>query len=756
MPSSRPVPEARGAVLAPRQPVAAASPLPAYVFLAAVVMFIIYGSLFPFDFASEGLPLERFFAESAPFANQSDAIDNFFLFVPLGIALQLAFRRPAARIAAAVLAVLVLAIGIQLVQLYLPSRTASLSDAFWNSAGMGAGFLVAERVRRSFQRQLSARAPAERDDFLLCLIALWFLYESFPFVPTLDIGELRAHVKSAIFAPPFELMRLVQHALAATLAGIAVTRLRMLRRPALGVIALGAVSTTLEVLVAYGSLRRETLLGIALGLGGGYLVAQRQWRGSAGLACALALGALLITVLTPYRGEALDRGFTFTPFAHVLWHGVVNELPPSAFEALAIGVLLWSGMAGSRRFAARPYLWGALVLLLLAVLEWVRVALAGFHGDTTTLVMAAVLAPAAVALRAGAAVAPQRAPDPVPLAAAPPAARSDRPGLLAVACSAAVLAVGMWIVVKLPGIPYNLAKLFGEHALLGAAIFSLALLWLGAGPWLVARTVLLLDARRRRGALWAPLLVIAIALVSYVLVHLATPSIMLEKIIGAPDLYRRIVVENYWGDDWRTALSAWPRGVVSAAERLVRFVALYSVLAIPLVAGALALPRQDRRARVIVNVLCLLPFWVLAKYVVLDWAITDNLTELVADGGLLFLAPLIVLFALNGVALAAWRRGAATMPLLAAATAALACANWWLLNQGLETVVVNNGRIFGGVQFLLGENRAELLSAPALFARWCALYLAGLAVVAIGLVVAMRMRPVADPKRGHDMTQRQA
>ncbi|HEU4371922.1 MAG TPA: VanZ family protein [Telluria sp.] len=748
MPSSLPAPDDSAAAPARRPPVQRPAPVsraPAHVFLAAVVVFIVYGSLFPFDFVGDGLPLEKFFSEDQIFGNRSDAIDNFFLFVPLGIALHLSFRRPAARLAAALLAVLVLAVGIQLVQLYLPSRTASLADAFWNTVGMGAGFLVASRVHRAFRAQLAER-PAGRDHFLLCLVALWFLYESFPFVPTLDLGLLREHVKGAVFASTFELMRLAQHALAAALAGIAITRAGVLRRTALGVGAIGAVAIVLEVIVPYGSLRRETLIGIALGLAAGYLVARRARDRAAHVAFALALATYLITVLTPYRGLPADGGFTFTPFSHVLWHGVVNGVPVAAFEALAIGALLWSGMAGAQRWRDRPILWCALVLLLLAVLEVARFAVLGFHGDSTALVMALVLAPAAVALRAAGSGAPlSSVAEPAPVG--PPAAPApgSRSALVLLAGSAAALTVAVWVLLQLPGIPYNLKKLFGEHTLFGAAVFSLALLWLGGGPWLAARAMLQLEARRRRAALWAPLLVVAIALVSYVLVDLATPAIMLDKIIGAPDLYRRIVEDNYWGDAWRTGVAAWPRGLFSAAERVVRYVALYSVPAMALLVAALALPRQDRRARVIVTVLCLLPFWLLAKYLVLDWAITDNLTELVADGGTPWLAVLIALFAFNGVALVAWRG----VVLRAAVSAALACAGWWLLNQGIESAVVNNGRLFSGVQFLLGQDRVTLLSAPALFSRWCLAYGAGLAVVAAGMALSMRLAPLpgAVPQR---------
>jgi VanZ family protein len=368
--------------------------MPARVFLLAISLFIVYGSLFPFDFASQPLPLESFFAEHELFANRSDAIDNFFLFVPLGVALHMSFAKPAGRVLGAILSVLLLAVGIQLIQLYLPSRTASVSDAFWNTAGMLAGLVVAARVRKALGSQLAARA-AGRDNFLLCLVVLWFCYESFPFVPTLDVGLLRNHVKTVVFAPPFDPMRLLQHGLAAALAAIAAMRAGWLRRPAVGLASMGALALTLEVCVAYGSLRRETLLGIVLGLGLGYFAAARLRGRVATLALVMALCALLITVLTPYRGQALAPGFTLTPFSHLLWNGALRELPPAAFEALAIGTLLWAGLA----LGARPWGWCALALVLLAVLEWVRVALAGYHGDTTALVMALVLAPAAAALR---------------------------------------------------------------------------------------------------------------------------------------------------------------------------------------------------------------------------------------------------------------------------------------------------------------------------------------------------------------------
>jgi VanZ family protein len=722
------------------RPAVAPARTPARVLLLAMTLFIIYGSLFPFDWTTHPLPLSSFLDEHDLFANRGDAIDNFILFVPFGIALQASFARWRMRALVALLAVLVLAIGIQLVQLYLPSRTASVSDAVWNTVGMGAGMLVAARAQALLEAQLAALA-GRRDNFLLCLVIIWLCYESFPFVPTLDLGELRAHVKTVVFAPPFDIGRMLQHGVAAALAGIAAMHTGWLRRPARGLLGLGALALGLEVCVAYGELRRETLLGIVLGLGAGYLAGQAGVKRAAALALPLALAMYLFTVLTPYRGQGLDSNFTFTPFSHLLWHSTMGELPPAAFEALAIGAVLWSGLRLRRGSSLG---WCVLVLLSLTLLEWVRVAVRGYHGDTTSLVMALVLAPCAAALRP----ASRTLADPVAPAAASEAAHSapeappTRPAslpLLPLAAAAVVLTVAMRSLVRLPGVPYNLAKLFGDHPWGGAAVFSLALLWIGGGAWVAACTVLRLQARRRAGLPWLPLLLAGIALVSFALVDVATPEIMLNKIIGAPDLYRRIVEDNYWGEAWQLRMHAFPRSLAEVAERVLRYVALYSAVMIPLVVALLALHAHGRRPRIIMAALWLAPFWVLTKFVILDWAITDNLDELVAEGGSIWLAAVLLVYGANVALLAGG--GLRRWPLLAGVTALLTVAGWFLFGAAMSSVVINNGRVFSGVQFLLGENRTALLSSWALFGRWSALYLGTVAVSTLGVLLSRRALP---------------
>lgn len=734
---------------------------PAWVFLWAVVIFIIYGSLFPFDFQATPLPLDNFFSEWDIFENRADAIDNFLLFVPLGIALHTCFTGTRARLTAAFFAVLVLAFGIQLVQLYLPSRTASLSDAFWNSVGMAAGFLIAARVRRLLETHLSA-TTSRHDYFALLLVLLWFFYESFPFIPTLDIGLLRDHVKSAVFAPPFELMRFTHHYLAATLAGVAMLRVNWMQARYLNLLLIGSVSLLLEVFVAYGSLRRETLLGISIGLLTGYLLETRLKKNQSTVIFLLALSAYLITVLTPYRDQTLGAGFTLTPFSHLFWQGITKDIPPTAFEALAIACLLWTGLSSQRRFRHTPYTWVGCVMLLLVILEWVRVTIVGYHGDTTPLVVAIVLSPFAVSLRtlgtsdktaartSSVQVSPalDQAAEPAAPSfrsaqATPPLASTAKPSIFWIAATLGAMTLGLWLLLHLPGIPYNLKKIFGDQLLSGAAFFSLALLWLGSAPWLLAQLLIRRTRQGRHALLWTPVLLLGIALISLALIQLATPEIMLNKIIGAPDLYHRIVYENYWGEAWRARLAGYPVGLIEGLESSVRYCALYSIFMIPLTLAALALPKQNRTPRVLAYLLLLLPFWYLAKYVVIDSAITDNLIELMKPNGLVFLAALIITLSLHASILASYfyRTRVRSSLKLCISSIALVALSWWLLNQGIESLIVKDGSVFSGIQFILGENRTSLLSDSALFWRWCLLYLSGVGVTALGMLFAMRLVP---------------
>ena len=295
------------------------------------------------------------------------------------------------------------------------------------------------------------------------------------------------------------------------------------------------------------------------------------------------------------------------------------------------------------------------------------------------------------------------------------------------------LTIGLWGFLQMPSIPYNLKKIFGSNLLLGSAIFSLSLFWLGAGPTLAVHLVMRMSIAQRHSVLWLPAFLVAMGLISFLLVNAATPDIMLNKIIGAPDLYRRIVDENVWGHSWRAFLSTWPMGPTMLLERVLRYCALYTLFMIPLVWCLLVVPNHARALRRLANFLMLFPLWWLCKLIVLDWAITDNITELISANGVPILAALLIVFSIHATLATSQKWQLISLLIFAMASLSAVGITWWMFNSGIAPVVFNYGRVFSGVQFLLGENRSALLSEFALFVRWSLTYLVSVGIVATGM-----------------------
>lgn len=674
------------------------TPIAAYSFLVFVVLFIVYGSLFPFDFHEEPDPLATLITRASFFGNVADALENFLLFVPLGFALHAAFPRTHQRLIAALLALLVLGLGIQLIQLYLPSRTASLSDVFWNGIGLGVGLLFARALRHLLGERFSGRQRGSR--YALLLVALWFFYESFPFVPTLDYGLLREHVKTAIFAPPFEAMRFVQHLLAAMLAGIALDQAHLFRRRVVATVFVGMLAVLLEVFVAYGSLRRETLLGMSIGLAVGHSISRGSEKTAQIALGSIAASAYLLTILTPYRGQSADGGFTLTPLANFLWHNLTRDLPPLAFEALAIGSMLWAGLSRQSRFTSRPFLWIWPTVLTITLLEALRVLVIGLHGDTTTVLIALLLAPFAANARlttpktaAGHSHERSQASDSRPSHRERPA----WPEAKVHALSLGLLAIVLYLVGHFPGIPYNVRELFPSG--LSGIVAALAL---AAAVYLIANAPFaLLGGSTLRYLVAFPLLLPLQGLVVWSLLRIGAPLESIHDIVGAPILD--------WPWEW---------------ELLLRFLALHQVFATQMLGAVLLVATICRPSLSMAFVYWLIVSLIFAwplHFVVVEKAATDNLVELMRDNGsfaassLLASGILCLLIAGSAIAAAIFAPGRRLFLFIVAAFALPLSAISF--SAGLEPVLVKYGKVFSAAQFLLSPDREHYLQGTALLGR---------------------------------------
>ena len=369
-----------------------------WIFLCGVIVFIVYGSLFPFNFAATPAPASGFYENWNLFKNTSDAIDNFFLFVPMGVAISVCYRTRTTRLVATTVLMLVLAVGVQLLQLYLPGRVSSVTDSIWNVLGTVSGILIASTVWRWVRPHLLGEGD-DHDRFAIVLVLLWLTYESYPFVPTLDIGLLRAHVRSFVLEGGFDFSRFLQHAGAALIAGVAMVRARLLVSHGKSVFLIACLAIFLEIFVTYGSLRRETLLGIGVGLGLGYAIQVYLANQARAVMLVVAFSALAYSVLTPYRGQPLDASFTFTPFSSFLWNTNTKDIPPMAFESLAMGGMLLAALWRNQGVVRNQLPGIAAVLAVVLALEGFRVLVMSTHGDTTAILVAILLALAAVSLR---------------------------------------------------------------------------------------------------------------------------------------------------------------------------------------------------------------------------------------------------------------------------------------------------------------------------------------------------------------------
>ena len=317
--------------------------------------------------------------------------------------------------------------------------------------------------------------------------------------------------------------------------------------------------------------------------------------------------------------------------------------------------------------------------------------------------------------------------------------------LLAFVAAISSIVIAVRLVLRAPRIPYNVRELFLDHASLSALVFfALAIVWIGAGAMLLAHVL----CRSRRGYVLMPLAVVVISLLSKMLLSRSVTYESIDDIIGSNNLFGLVTQNNLWGSAWHAAFRTLGPDIVDFVERRVRYTALYSIPLLGLTLVFLLTPRLPeplaRRTpldRWLLIGAAAVWLW-LARTVVITWAATDNLTELVAVHPVFGIAGEWYLFAIPvviGICVVQWLRAVdqpGWTPAAIASTIVALLAGWLLLNAGLEPHVEKYGYVFSGAQFLLGPNRSQALPGWVLFARWAALQSGAVAVTFAGAWIA--------------------
>ena len=709
---------------------------PALAALAYVVL-IVYGSLYPFS---------GWVGARDPFAfllrgftgtqvSLGDLVTNVIAYVPAGL-LVYRFLLPKAQAAvaaaSAIAAAFTLSLSIEVLQAFLPTRIQSTIDLLTNTLGGTLGVMAARLhgtkgvLVDALHRARSNWLVRDRlTDVGLVALAAWCLSRLMPLVPSLDIGKFRAALApiAHVIADPHLLSgwRLLAETL--SWAGLALMARSLVRpdKPGFAAFSLVAVAILLaQIPLVDRQLMPEVLVGCGIGLLLAKLLGNLGARTRANLAFFLIFAGFCVAENIASGGGAL-YSFNWIPFKPQLGNTLIGI--DSLLEAIGLAAALaWSARSGADPVTMRWIGWAAGIVTGLGAfaLELNQRQVQGRVGDiTTSLLMALtfILAWRWAGLPGPAEEPHAPATTPRPERLSPALFADFRSHALgqSVGCYALALAfltIAIWIVTHLPYVNYNVRQLlYPGHPIRSAVLLSMALLLTLAVPaWLVAWV-----CRRRLAPVLLPVALFVNAFLTWMAVVSAVPSRNLHDIVGAPVLH-------------------WP----GETETCLRFLALHSAVTLSVTGGVvLALSLfQPRRAGLVLG-------WILLSIVLgplLHWAIvteaaTDNLTELMRNGGsatasmLLALGAVLSFFSGSvvsaGIAFARRRRLAIGLSIVGSFGA------YWLFVAGSEPVIIKYGRIFSAMQFLLSPDRAHYVGQHELIVRYIAAYLVLMAALVL-------------------------
>lgn len=258
-----------------------------------------------------------------------------------------------------------------------------------------------------------------------------------------------------------------------------------------------------------------------------------------------------------------------------------------------------------------------------------------------------------------------------------------------------IIAVGT--ITRLSFVPYNIKELIepGLSGIFSVIGISLVIQWLVNGHFLY----LLRCSRLNGEMLYLPLWLIAHAAATWTLLRLSVPLESIHDIVGSPILG--------WGWEW---------------ELIGRYLALHAAIALQSIGAITLLTVLCRKCRLETFLIwvgwSIVMAWPL-HWVVVTQAATDNLTELMRDGGTFASSSVLAIgllsFFFAGAVISnffATRLNYFWVLLLAGGGVFLSVLCFWF---GSEQVIVKYGKIFSAWQFVLSTNRDNYLVGERLY-----------------------------------------
>ena len=304
-----------------------------------VVFLITYGSLYPFNFHI-----------TAPFAELlnnlvtswdektylGDILGNVVLFIPYGYFGLLYFTSK--HIVSLILIGLVLAVGLQIVQLYLPSREAALDDAIWNLLGIGIGLIVGFVYRfqpRSFIGNIDKSAT-----FPLLLLCSWLAYRLMPFIPSLDWQLFKDSLKPLLLYSDLQWTNVLHDAVCWIIVGCVWRSIFSARLSEYYLLLIIPVIFCLEIVIVSNYISASNVAGVLLGMTLWFGIF-RNMQGNTSVIAILLVAMLIITGLTPFELRNDPATFHWIPFYGFLQGSMLINTAVVFEKFFLYGALLW-------------------------------------------------------------------------------------------------------------------------------------------------------------------------------------------------------------------------------------------------------------------------------------------------------------------------------------------------------------------------------------------------------------------------------
>ena len=282
-----------------------------------VTVIIVYGSLFPFNFQANDLnraTFDLFLQSWHDRSSWGDLLSNIALFVPFGVAGMLSTRNLRFTYLNVLLVSasgVILAVGLQFTQLYLPGRIAALSDAIWNILGLTLGMFFAF-VANKYILKLQIEVPSI-PLIPLVLLGVWSAYRLVPFVPTIDFQSIKDSLKPLLIQPKISLLAVFINTVSWMLAGHFLKYLTG-TRGALGKLGLFMVSLfSLEILIVENDVTASNLVGALIALIVSASLLDRA-KGMITLLVVLLSISIVLQGLAPFEPRPVIDAFNWLPF----------------------------------------------------------------------------------------------------------------------------------------------------------------------------------------------------------------------------------------------------------------------------------------------------------------------------------------------------------------------------------------------------------------------------------------------------------